>query len=365
MTTGHWFAHVKRAGLGLLVQSGLPELARRLSGRRTTIFMLHRFAEPGSEWQGDDPAALRRDLDYLRRNGYRLLSLEEALRRHVTAEGVTGAGVCFTVDDGYHDFATLAAPVFSAYDCPVTVFLTTGFLDGETWPWWDRLEHAFRITSLERLAIGSSNGRNAVFTWEDEAGKRRALNAIVEHCKTIPDREKWELIDEVVGRLGVTVPDLPPPAYRPLTWDEVRELGRTGPFRFGPHTVTHPILSRVSDEEARWEILQSRTRVEAQTSACSPLFCYPNGDPTSFGTREVRILAESGFQGAVTSVHGYLSDRILAEPAAAYTLPRFPYPGDAARLVEAASGLRRFRPGFRPQRVRRSPSRAADAPDRR
>lgn len=360
-----WFSHLKRTGLRLFVWSGLPALARRLSGRRTTIFMLHRFAEAGSEWEGDDPAALRRDLEYLHRNGYRLLSLEDALRRHATAKGPADAGVCFTVDDGYHDFARLAAPVFAAYDCPVTVFLTTGFLDGETWPWWDQLEHAFRMTSHQRLALGSSNAWHAVFTWEDEAGKQRALNHIVEHCKTIPDREKSELIGDVAGRLEVSLPDLPPTAYRLLTWDQVRELGRTGPFRFGPHTVTHPILSRVSDEEARNEILQSRARIEAETSATSPVFCYPNGDPTSFGIREIRILEECGFLGAVTSVHGYLSDGALAEPRAAYALPRFPYPGDTARLVEAASGLRRFRPGFRRERERRSPSPGFDTPDRR
>lgn len=345
MRDRRWLAGAKGLALTLLTRSGLASLTRRLSRRRTTIFMLHRFAEPGSEIAGHDPHSLERDLAYLRRAGYQILQLEEALRYHAEGDDTLRNAVCFTVDDGYEDFATLAAPVFSAYDCPVTVFLTTGFLDDEMWPWWDRLAYVFRTTSRERLEMESRRG-GAAFAWEGETGKRGALERIVEHCKTIPDAEKWELIDVVADRLDVEVPDRPPPEYRPLTWDQVRALGRTGLFRFGPHTVTHPILSRVPDEQARREILQSRSRVEAETPATVPIFCYPNGDPSSFGAREIEILAECGFLAAITSVHGYVSDRNLAGSRTPYALPRFPYPGDGPRFVEAVSGMRRFRPGF-------------------
>lgn len=339
----HGLARVKQVALTLLTRSGLPALSRRLSPRRTTIFMLHRFAEPRSNIAGHDPAWLKRDLEYLRREDYQILGVEEALRRHAEGDGTLRNAVCFTVDDGYEDFATLAAPVFSAFDCPVTVFLITGFLDGETWPWWDQLEHVFRTTSLRRLELGSTGD---VYAWKEDSEKRQVLEGLVEHCKTISNAEKWEVIAEVAGRLEVAVPDRPPPDYSPLTWDQVRALDGTGLFRFGPHTVTHPILSKVPDEQAKWEIVESRARVEAETYATSPVFCYPNGDPSSFGAREIDVLAERGFIGAVTSVHGYVSDRNLTGPKAAYTLPRFPYPGDRPRFVEAVAGMRRFRAGF-------------------
>lgn len=338
-----WLARAKEVALSLLTGAGVPALARRLSRRQTTIFMLHRFAEPGSARKGHDPTSLRRSLEYLRRKGYQILALEEAVRRHVEGDELRNA-VCFTVDDGYEDFASLAAPVFSAYDCPVTVFLTTGFLDGETWPWWDQLEHVFRRTSRRQVELDPPEG-GAVFAWEGESQRQRALGRIVERCKTLSDGDKWALIGRIADRLDVAVPDLPPAEYRPLTWDQVRALGRTGLVRFGPHTVTHPILSKVSDEQrAEWEITRSRTRVEEETSASSPLFCYPNGDPGSFGAREIGILARSGFLAAVTTIHGYMCDRDFADSAAGYALPRFPYPEDIPRLIEAASGMRRLRP---------------------
>lgn len=347
MRNGRWPARCKQFALTLLTRSGLPALTRHLSRGRTTIFMLHRFAEPGSGRRGHDPGSLRRDLAYLRKAGYEILTIEEAVRRHSEGGGPSRNAVCFTVDDGYEDFATLAAPVFSAYDCPVTVFLTTGFLDGDTWLWWDRLEHAFATTSHESLELESWHGDGStVFEWRRGAPRQRALECIVEHCKTVSESHKWELIDEVADRLEVDLPERPPPEYRPLTWGQVRALGRTGLIRFGPHTVTHPILSQAPDDQARREILDSRVRVESETAATAPVFCYPNGDSLSFGAREVDILAEHGFLGAVTSVPGYVADRHLMGPLAAYTLPRFPYPGDGSRFIEAVSGMRRFRPGF-------------------
>lgn len=343
MSSRRWLTSGKRLALKLLTGSGLPAIARRLSRDRTTVLVLHRFTEPGADIAGHDPARLRRDLEYLRREGYELLALEDAVWRHAKGDPTPRNTVCFTVDDGYEDFATLGAPAFSAYDCPVTVFLMTGFLDGETWPWWDQLEHVFRLTSHRRLELESADGLD-VLEWDGEMERRDVVDRIVEYCKTIPDADKWRMIRHLSDRLEVALPDRPPPRYSPLTWDDVRRLARTGLFRFGAHTVTHPILSRTSREQTEWEILESRARIAAETEASSSIFCYPNGDPASFGSRELEILARSGFSSAVTTVHGYLSSGCFTAPWSAYSLPRYPYPGDGPRLVEVVSGLRRFRP---------------------
>ena len=51
--------------------------------------------------------------------------------------------VAFTIDDGYVEQATVAAPVFAEFDCPVTTFVTSGFLDRALWFWWDQIEYVF------------------------------------------------------------------------------------------------------------------------------------------------------------------------------------------------------------------------------
>src|SRR5262249_57919702 len=92
---------------------------------------------------GHDPEALRGALAYRRRQGYELVGLADLFRRLGGEGPPLRRAVAFTIDDGYLDHATVAAPVFAEYDCPVTTFVTTGFLDGALWMWWDRAEYVF------------------------------------------------------------------------------------------------------------------------------------------------------------------------------------------------------------------------------
>ena len=54
------------------------------------------------------------------------MGLKDLIDKAIRGERFPQKAVAFTVDDGYFDFAEVAAPIFSHYDCPVTVFLVTG-----------------------------------------------------------------------------------------------------------------------------------------------------------------------------------------------------------------------------------------------
>src|SRR5437660_6426276 len=138
-------ASLPRPFLSRVMSADIFAPALRTLGRGlVSIFTFHRFAGPQLGVVGHDPAALRDHLAYLRRHRYRLLSLTDVLKR--LDEGDSGSrtpAVAFTVDDGYDGFAHIAAPIFAAYDCPVTLFVTTGFLDGHLWLWWARVTYPF------------------------------------------------------------------------------------------------------------------------------------------------------------------------------------------------------------------------------
>ena len=112
------------------------------------ILMLHRFADPEMGTPGHDANGLRDNLEFLRANNFTLLRVDELVGRIDRGESITRC-VAFTVDDGYFDFGTVGAPVFARYDCPVTVFLATGFIDGALWYWWDKIEFLLMNTSRQ------------------------------------------------------------------------------------------------------------------------------------------------------------------------------------------------------------------------
>jgi peptidoglycan/xylan/chitin deacetylase (PgdA/CDA1 family) len=316
---------MNRAASFVLTHPSFLRAAFALSRRAAPIFMFHRFADAEAGNEGHDPQVLRANLSWLRSNNCSMLPVTELLDRLAAGES-TERAVAFTVDDGYADFARVAAPVFAEFDCPVTVFLTTGFLDGHHWMWWDQV--AVALTALRR------DGE---------------IPSMTEALKLIPESERQERIGQLIQDSGVEMPPTPTPAFAPLAWDDVRRLSRAG-VTFGPHSVTHPVFSRTGDEQSRFEIVESWRRVRAEAGdGAVPVFCYPNGGPADFGAREESTIAGEGMQAALTTMSGYVSRRDFSvdQPSRRFKLRRCGYSDDPLAFKQVATGIERAKGAVR------------------
>lgn len=327
-----------KSGIQSLLSSAVVARAwTPLVRQRASVFTLHRFATP--QWNGGgahDLALLREILQRLHREGYHLLDLEDLARALRDDTPIPPRAACFTVDDGYADFAE-AAEVFLEYDCPVTVFLTTGFLDRTCWMWWDQIAYVFERTSRAALDLQIA-GAPVRLSLSSRPERERSAVEVAERCKRIPDSDKWSLIRSLSLLADVDLPTKPPAEYAPLTWDEVRQLERRG-IRFGPHSVTHPILPMVCDAQSVREISESCRVVSQHLEKASPVFSYPNGD---FGDREIAAVSSAGMLAAVSTVPVYAAaEDCRIDTAGFYRVPRFPYPDNADQLCLTVSGFSR------------------------
>jgi len=121
----------------------------------------------------------------------------------------------------------------------------------------------------------------------------------------------------VLAECGFTASVFLPTAYidrdrrsfkgRPcLTWPEVRELHAEG-ILFGTHTVSHPTLYRLPRGELRRELIDSRTRLEAELGVSIDSFAYPYAFPQEDGIfieHLRRELIACGYKVAATTVIG-------------------------------------------------------------
>jgi peptidoglycan/xylan/chitin deacetylase (PgdA/CDA1 family) len=311
----------------------VERLVERVTPETTTVFLCHRFdvGIPGKRIHSS--ATLVAVLEWLRRRRHRLVGIDEVVEARRGRSAPLGRSVAFTIDDGYEDQAEVAS-IFARFDCPVSVFLTSGFVDGTVVPWWDQL--------AEILDDGPPDLDT---DWPDGPVRLRAadprwpaLRALEERCKAWAPEVRDEAVATLAKAAHTDVPWEPRANGRPLSWDQARALERSGLVAFGPHTVSHPILSALDDESAAAEIAESWRRLQDELASPLPVFCYPNGRAVDFSERDVRLVRAAGCIGAVTAEVGYAD----TDSPDAYRIARVPLPpdvGDAARWVSGFETL--------------------------
>ena len=145
-------------------------------------------------------------------------------------------------------------------------------------------------------------------------------------------------LEEIEQQLGVMAPEDLPEEYLPMTWDEVRDLGKRG-VSFGPHTVSHGNSGFWTEEEFASEVCESWAHIQAETDAGVPVFCYPYGGLPGSRSGAAKTLQDAGMIGAVTTGPDYASGRdIQREP---YFLDRFSWPDTLVNLRQVSSGFER------------------------
>lgn len=340
----------KRFARRLLCSAPLQRVWQLPGGTLISVFTLHRFAVPDLGVPGHDPAEVADTLAQLRRHRIPILKLQEVVDAVHVGRSLPRRAAVFTVDDGYFDFAEFGAPIFASFDCPVTVFLVTGFLDGTCWLWWDKIRYIMTNGSPRVAACLSSSGGRVT-----GAEDRIAWSAGVSAAMTrIPHAEIAGLTSFLAEQGEVVLPERPPEASRPMTWDAVRAL-QGGLVAFGPHTITHPILPNTETSVAAHEIHGSWNRLREMLTDPLPVFSYPNGD---HGPREVGLVRAAGLVDAVSTVPTYLkADKGPQDPEVAFRIPRFPYPDQTEGLVLTVSGFRRIQLAVDPRAWVRSRAR--------
>src|SRR6266481_6419459 len=227
---------------------------------------------------------------------YRVLTVEDLVER--ARQGtVPRNALALTFDDGYRDNLSHAAPILAQHGLPATIFLATGYIGTPDMPWFDHVALAFKLSQRGNIALPGCEP----LLLETEGDRLTGLERAIAWLKRLPDEERRREVKRLLVELQPRGPDRPKRAM--LTWNEVDALRGLG-FSVGAHTVTHPILSRVTPERAREEIHGSKDAIERALGVTVGAFAYPNGGPEDYTPTTVRLVQECGFRCAVSTRRG-------------------------------------------------------------
>ena len=322
---------MKQTLVSLMHGAGAFAPFRMLNRNKGLILMYHRFRET-ADGVSTSARCFSEQLDYLAEH-YRIVTLSELAGYLTRGRPVPPGLAVITIDDGYRDCYDIAFPILRERKIPATTFVVTDFVDQATWLWTDKVRYltASAPGSLLETTIEHHSLRIAL---DGRYSRLKGAERVNTELKLISDEAKDDAICGIAESLDVKIPDVPPAEYLPLTWEQIREMDSSG-IEVGSHTVTHPILTRISAGRLRNELRESRARLEGVLGHKVELLGYPNGDHNQSVQLEA---ARAGYKCAVTADYGLNNGRsnLLA-------LKRIHTEHDIAHFVKNTSGFEQFK----------------------
>jgi len=273
-------------------------LRRKLLEPRVGILIYHRVSPAKNDWFPPplSPEFFEQEIEYFSHN-YEIITLDELAQCLHQKKSFPENAIVITFDDGNKDNYLYAYPILKKYHAPAAIFLSTGSIGTNNPFWWNKVDYTIRNTPLVELTL------NGMGTYSLKSIENRSKSAfsIIEKLSELDEKQKNLLIDNLISISGINVPaNLS--KERILSWNDVQEMSNEN-ISFGAHSVTHPILTRIPLERARWEITQSKKDIEDKTGKTVTAFAYPNG---IYNNDIINIVKEADFNCAVAVNPGNL-----------------------------------------------------------
>jgi peptidoglycan/xylan/chitin deacetylase (PgdA/CDA1 family) len=286
-----------------LVRAGALRLASKFAEGGVAIIMYHSVMNDPSSAETTlggiihSTNVFRGQIDIIAKH-FHAVTLDDVLLFLKGEKLLPPRAVVVTFDDGYADNYQVASEILSRAGIPGVFYVTVDCIDRQRLPWPSLLRYAF-LTSKNR---NWTDPAGTVWTLESTAQRTQAFGRASEYCTKLSGPPQDQFV-EAIGRQLET--ESPPSSPRlMMTWDEVRGLTRYGHI-VGSHTMTHPNMAYLSENDVRTELLESKRRLKEELAIPITHFSYPCPalqphwiDDTVSASRQI------GYQTAVTTNGG-------------------------------------------------------------
>lgn len=238
-----------------------------------------------------EPETLRDHIRFLKQE-FTLIPLQEWVDRSQKGLPLPAKACALTFDDGWLDNYEYALPILQEEQAPATLFAVAGMMNTSRTFWPNRIAHLLNTHG------DSLNEFDWLAKLQLDQGPHNEVSAqAIYQLKNYSDPQILDLLDDAETKLGVSQPKHPVL----MSWDQLREFGRSDFLDIGSHTCKHTRLRSDLDTAVLLkEISESKGILEQQLDKRVDLFCYPNGD---FCPDAVKAVGEH-YSAAVTTQRG-------------------------------------------------------------
>jgi peptidoglycan/xylan/chitin deacetylase (PgdA/CDA1 family) len=282
-------------------------LSKKINKWPYILLLYHRIIEENSTYLNKGPVVqhkishFEKEIKYLKKH-YQVMNIDKLIHRMQNGLECIKPCISITFDDGYLDNYEFAYPILKKYEVPATIYLATSLIGTNERTWTDQIEFAIMEAEKDHFKLPELFRKEAIWI-KSRIQKERANIKIAEALKLIPDEKRQELMRKIFKTLEIDRNKVDGKARRMLNWEEVQKMARDG-ITIGSHGHTHSILSKMSVDKAKEDILTSKKIIEEKLGIKVKHFSFPNGREEDFSEELGNYCRAIGFESIASAVYG-------------------------------------------------------------
>jgi peptidoglycan/xylan/chitin deacetylase (PgdA/CDA1 family) len=268
----------------------------------------------------------------LLKSRYNVISPEQWLAWCENRDELPPRAILLTCDDGLQNSLTDMLPILHEEGLPCLFFVTGASLEEHSQMlWYEELylmllkaadwKLVFKIIPMPANFDSGSTDPRREFWWTlvqklspcDYSSRRKFMN-FARLALQLTDNWSAEYLEETAASRRFLL----------IGSSELKQLAAAG-MSIGAHTLSHPMLSQLSDELAWKEISDCQQLLEKTLGKQVWALAYPFGDSSSVSPREAEMAKRAGYKCAFLNVGGGFGAR-----RSLYSVPRVHVTADMA-----------------------------------
>ncbi len=210
-----------------------------------------------------------------------------------------------TFDDGYIDNYVDAFPILKKYNIPATFYVPTDFIGSDIIPWWDEMAYILRKSqgktyTLPNQLLEYSLNINAI---------ESILSRIIYDAK----RLKGITVIDVLEDIRLSFPDALLEFDKEkhtlfMNWQQLDEMMLNN-MNIGSHTLSHQLLSQLTEAEQEHELVESKVTIEKNLSTTIHSVVYPVGRKHCYTAQTCRLAMLAGYEFGFNNEPGRITKK--------------------------------------------------------
>ncbi len=279
-------------------------------GSRALVLMYHQIADVGVDPSGlaVTPENFAEQLSVLK-GRCEVVPLREIQMKRSSLSN--RPRVAITFDDGYADNGEVGAPILEAAGLPASFFITGLALNGQGEFWWDSLGHLLLDLSDQtapqdpfEVVIDGQRLRVDLRTLEARMRAQKALNR---RLRVRPPEEITPVLEALSLHVGTKIQTCE--RHRLAGMDGIQRLSRIPGMAIGSHTMSHPLMPALNQEDQRHELVESRRLLADAIEKPVFEFAFPFGNEDAFDDASEIAVRDAGYVLACQTVFGLVKRR--------------------------------------------------------